>query len=167
MWEQILAECLRAVNEVETKLTELLTPPAPVSTPAPPASRTSPTTALGPPQIQMGQDNVLLSKRSPRRNLVDVMQAPDGASSPAAILRKHLALPESLDASKAQTSVISRMKEQISPLLASSWGKPFRQTVQRVTTAAIPNVRIPQDAISGENSLFPIFICCSNRSSYF
>ena len=156
MWEQILAECLRAVNEVEIKLTEVLTPPALASTSAPAASRTTPTTVLGPPPIRMGQDNVLLStKRSPARNLVDIMQGPDGAASPSAVLRKHLALTESPDATKAQTSVISRMKEQISPLLASSWGKPFRQTVQRVTTAAIPNVRIPLDAISGENSLHP------------
>jgi hypothetical protein len=149
MWEQILGECLQPINEVEIKLMEFLTPPAPMCAPTPAPERTSTTIPQNPPAVLMGQGSIVVStKPSPGRNLIDMMQSDDGAS-PSTALRKHLPIPESFNTSQAGASVISRMKEQITPLLASPYGKPFRQTVQRVTTGAIPNVRIPVHAISG------------------
>ncbi|KAF8252841.1 hypothetical protein K440DRAFT_535502, partial [Wilcoxina mikolae CBS 423.85] len=152
-WEQILTECLRSINEIEIKLTELLTPPAPIRAPTPTPSQIPTTIPQSPPGVRMGQGSVVISSgRSAGRNFVDLMQSHDG-ETPSAALRKHLPIPESLNTSQARTSVVSRVQEQITPLLASLYGKPFRQTVQMVTTGAIPNVRIPIDAISALGKL--------------
>lgn len=157
MWEQILQECLRCVNEVEIKINELMTPHAPAPPVTSPAVKSPSTSSLrDPPAIPVRQNNILVTtSRSPGRNLVDMVQSVDGAT-PSAALRKRLPIPDSFSASQSQTSVVSTMKDQMAPLLASPYGKPFRQTIQLMTTAAIPNVRIPIDAVSGSFPLYPL-----------
>jgi len=150
-WEQILNECLRAVNEVEIKLTELISPCTATAASAPPMPPSAPEHNNSPPPIPVSQANILVKTgpRSPGRNLLDMVQAADGSASPSVALRKHLPIPDSFDASKATKSALDLVKEQMTPMLASSCGEPFRQTVQRVTIGAISNVRVPIDAVSG------------------
>ncbi|KAA8908122.1 nucleoporin protein Ndc1-Nup, partial [Sphaerosporella brunnea] len=149
IWQQIVVESLRCVNEVEIKLSELQSPSAPAAAPTP--STPSSSSVASPPHIPMGKtENIFVqtSSRSPVRDLMAMVQSTDGGSSPAAALRQRLPLPESLSASTSQISVVDSMKNTIIPLLSSPYGKPFRQTVQRVTSGAIPNPRIPKDAIT-------------------
>jgi len=154
-WEQILNECLRAVNEVEIKLTELISPCTATAASAPPMPPSAPEHNNSPPPIPVSQANILVKTgpRSPGRNLLDMVQAVDGSASPSAALRKHLPIPNSFDASKATKSALDLVKEQMTPMLASSCGEPFRQTIQRVTIGAISNVRVPIDAVSALGKL--------------
>jgi len=164
-WEHILNECLRAVNDVEIKLTELTSPCATTAASAPPTKSSAPA-HNSPPPIPISQANILVKTgpRSPGRNLLDMVQAVDGSAYPSAALRKHLPIPDSFDAGKATKSALDLVKEQITPMLASSCGEPFRQTVQRVTAGAIPNVRVPINAVSG-NSPPSSLLICSHRQA--
>jgi hypothetical protein len=168
IWQQIVVECLRTVNEVEIKLSELLNPPKPAAaatTPAP-STPTPSSNVATPPSIPMGSSEKLFvtsPASSPGSKLLAMIQStqqgasPDSRSSPIAALRKHLPLPlpESLSAADSEISVVDSMKNTIIPLLRSPYGAPFRQTIQRITSGAIPNPRIPKDAISGNFSPLP------------
>lgn len=157
VWEQILNECLRTLNDVEIKLAEINTPSSPE--PASSASA-SPNTPASPhtPSIPVSQNNVLVTtgKPSPGRELLQKVQSPDG-SSPSSSLRKHFAMlpspPVNLDIAQTQASVGSRIKDQLSPIVASKYGKPFRFRVEKTASAAVPNVQIQVDAVSALSRL--------------
>jgi len=151
MWDQVLQECLRVVNDVEIKLTELIAPSAP-----PVAQPTTPikNPPNSPSATPVSQNNVLVTTGNvPGRSFVEKIQSPGGVSGS----QKHLSLLPSPTAAGTKASVVQQLKDQLVPLLGSRYGKPFRQTVQLTTTRAIPCVRIQVDVITALGRL----VCAS------
>lgn len=109
-----------------------------------------------------GSDNVLLAspKRSSQR-FIESVQSTEFTSS-GAELRKRLPIPP--PAVGSTEAMASKAKEQFLPFLSSTYGKPFRQTIQATTSSLIPNVRLQLDAIKGMTN-FPC-LCVTSVDSF-
>ncbi|KAI5778206.1 nucleoporin protein Ndc1-Nup, partial [Geopyxis carbonaria] len=141
-WEQILQECLQTLREVESRLSELSPFRLAQSLDAP---QQSPLTELDfPPPIPIGKANILVSTSNAKSHkFLDSLQSNLSENA----LRSRKQLPNSRNWINPEGTFLSQAKFRLVPYIASSYGKPFRQTIQLTASRILPNVGLQIDAV--------------------
>lgn len=150
MWDQVLTDCFAVISITEGRVSQAMAP-----APVPAAVRASETPAIingsislsSPPSIPHGSENVLLtSPKNTGQKFLESVQSHEFTSSKQELKRR---LPLPPQAAPSKEVITSKAKEQFIPFLSSTYGKPFRQTIQATTAAIIPNARLQANAIKG------------------